>query len=107
VDIAIEFTGLRPGKKLHEELIGEDEARATTPHDRIKVLQANGAPPVLGEWLPVIEAAVAASDVGAVVRTIQTLVPAYTPSASLRAAAATTSSEPVPAAMADPSLLVA
>ncbi len=83
-DIAIEFTGLRPGEKLHEELIGEDEARATTPHDRIKVLQANGAPPPLGDWLPAIDAAVAASDVGAALRTIQALVPAYAPSAELQ-----------------------
>jgi FlaA1/EpsC-like NDP-sugar epimerase len=87
-DIAIEFTGLRPGEKLHEELVADGEERTTTPHDRIRVLVAPGAPPLLTEWLPAIEAGVAASDVGAVLRTIQSLVPAYAPSASLRDAIA-------------------
>jgi FlaA1/EpsC-like NDP-sugar epimerase len=87
-DIAIEFTGLRPGEKLHEELVAEGEQRTTTPHDRIRVLVAQGLPPVLAEWLPRIEDGVAASDVGRVMRTIQTLVPGYTPSGDLRAAIA-------------------
>jgi FlaA1/EpsC-like NDP-sugar epimerase len=83
-DIAIEFTGLRPGEKLHEELVADGEERTATPHDRIRVLIAQGAPPRLADWLPKIEDGIAASDVGMVMRTIQTLVPAYTPSANLR-----------------------
>ncbi len=82
-DIAIEFSGLRPGEKLHEELVADGEERTTTPHDRIRVLVAQDAPPPLAEWLGRIEDGVAASDVGAVMRTIQELVPAYTPSAGL------------------------
>jgi hypothetical protein len=88
-DIAIEFSGLRPGEKLHEELVADGEERTTTPHDRIRVLVAQGAPPPLAEWLWRIEDGVAASDVGAVMRTIQELVPAYMPSAGLRDAIAT------------------
>src|SRR5262249_35255594 len=87
-DIAIEFTGLRPGEKLHEELVADGEERTPTPHDRIRVLMAQGAPPPLADWLAVLEAGVAASDVGQVMRTIQDLVPAYTPSATLRDAIA-------------------
>jgi FlaA1/EpsC-like NDP-sugar epimerase len=95
-DIAIEFTGLRPGEKLHEELVADGEQRTTTPHDRIQVLVAEDSPPLLAEWLPSIEDGVAASDVAAVMRTIQMLVPAYTPSANLREAiaAGSTTAEP-------------
>jgi FlaA1/EpsC-like NDP-sugar epimerase len=37
VDVEIKFTGLRPGEKLHEELLLEDEAFDHTPHPKIKV----------------------------------------------------------------------
>lgn len=38
VDIRINFTGLRPGEKLHEELITSGEGVVPTPHDKIMVL---------------------------------------------------------------------
>ena len=41
-DIKIEFTGLRPGEKLFEELITEDEGVVETEHEKIMVLKANG-----------------------------------------------------------------
>lgn len=34
-DIQIEFTGLRPGEKLYEELLMEEEGLAQTPHEKI------------------------------------------------------------------------
>jgi FlaA1/EpsC-like NDP-sugar epimerase len=37
IDIKIEFTGTRPGEKLHEELLLDDEAFDHTPHPKIKV----------------------------------------------------------------------
>ena len=36
-DIKIEFTGTRPGEKLHEELLLDDEGFDHTPHPKIKV----------------------------------------------------------------------
>jgi FlaA1/EpsC-like NDP-sugar epimerase len=39
VDIKIEFTGLRPGEKLYEELITEGEGIVPTEHDKIMVLR--------------------------------------------------------------------
>ncbi|MFQ5707998.1 MAG: polysaccharide biosynthesis protein [bacterium] len=41
IDINIEFTGLRPGEKLFEELIGKGEDWVPTYHDSIKTLKSN------------------------------------------------------------------
>jgi FlaA1/EpsC-like NDP-sugar epimerase len=48
VDIEIKFTGLRPGEKLHEELITEGEGIVRTPHEKIFVVRGNGCDPT---WL--------------------------------------------------------
>ena len=36
-DIMIEFTGLRPGEKLYEELLMAEEGLTATDHKRIKI----------------------------------------------------------------------
>lgn len=43
VDIQIEYTGIRPGEKLFEEILTKEEGTAATKHDRIYV----GRPPQL------------------------------------------------------------
>jgi FlaA1/EpsC-like NDP-sugar epimerase len=40
-DIEITYTGLRPGEKLHEELVAEGEGVVTTSHDKILVLRTS------------------------------------------------------------------
>lgn len=40
-DIAIEITGLRPGEKLYEELLIDNESLVSTPHP--KILRAHEA----------------------------------------------------------------
>lgn len=46
VDIAVEYTGLRPGEKLHEELISAFETRAPTAHPHIyRIAEGPAAPP--------------------------------------------------------------
>ena len=37
VDIQIEYTGLRPGEKLYEEVLSNAENTDPTPHERIRV----------------------------------------------------------------------
>ncbi len=47
-DVAIEFVGVRPGEKLHEELWGE--AETVTPTEHPKIMRVT-RPPVDGDWL--------------------------------------------------------
>jgi FlaA1/EpsC-like NDP-sugar epimerase len=47
-DIAIEFTGVRPGEKLHEELWGDGETVGASVHPKILAVTR---PPIDAEWL--------------------------------------------------------
>jgi len=51
--IRIVFTGLRPGEKLYEELLTDDETTTRTPHPKLRIAQARGVPDnLLDELLP-------------------------------------------------------
>jgi FlaA1/EpsC-like NDP-sugar epimerase len=51
--IRIEFTGLRPGEKLYEELLADDETTTRTPHPKLRIAQAREVPDnLLDELLP-------------------------------------------------------
>jgi FlaA1/EpsC-like NDP-sugar epimerase len=53
-DINIQITGLRPGEKLHEELLSDRESTLPTPHPKLRIAKAGEAP---GEiWLAEVEA---------------------------------------------------
>ncbi|GLU30479.1 nucleoside-diphosphate sugar epimerase/dehydratase [Trinickia caryophylli] len=51
--ITIEFTGLRPGEKLYEELLADDETTKRTPHPKLRIAQAREVPDdLLDQLLP-------------------------------------------------------
>ena len=40
-EIRIEFTGARPGEKLNEQLVADDESSQATPHPKLRIVRAS------------------------------------------------------------------
>jgi len=77
-DIAIEFTGLRPGEKLYEELFHEAEHLHGTAHPKLMLAEARDAVwPVLTEQLDQLRDACVRRDVDLVRHTLKTIVPEF------------------------------
>lgn len=85
-DVDVEFTGLRPGEKLLEELRFDSEGFRPTDHDKIQVLQGP-APEAndIGRWLVTLQDAVDSKSVFRLVSVLKQIVPEYTPSPELLA----------------------
>jgi FlaA1/EpsC-like NDP-sugar epimerase len=83
-EIAIEFTGARPGEKLYEELSTTEEETAPTSHPKIFVFKdtamRNGS--VLAQ-VEELKAACENRQALKALRILQTMVPDYTPSKDL------------------------
>ncbi len=47
-EIPISYTGLRPGEKLYEELLADDETTEPTPHPKLRVAKTSGQLPDIG-----------------------------------------------------------
>jgi FlaA1/EpsC-like NDP-sugar epimerase len=79
-DVDIVFTGLRPGEKLSEELMGAGEDVVPTGHEKIMVLRARGGDAGPDEALLLdLEEAAKARDAAAIRTLLRRLVPEYTP----------------------------
>jgi FlaA1/EpsC-like NDP-sugar epimerase len=83
-DIKIQFTGMRPGEKLYEELNTMLEDTAPTAHEKIRIFVGNGMPESdIETWLGCLRAACEARDVGRLVVALKEIVLDYNPSAHL------------------------
>ena len=61
--VAIVFTGLRPGEKLYEELVADDEQALPTRHPKLRIVRATwGQPDILDELVPWLKATPTLSD---------------------------------------------
>jgi FlaA1/EpsC-like NDP-sugar epimerase len=77
-DIEIKYIGLRPGEKLYEELITEDENVAPTEHEQIMVLQGEGcAWDGLAETIEALRKAAESGDSAQIRRILRRAVPEY------------------------------
>ncbi len=81
-DVRIEFTGLRPGEKLYEELLADDEATLPTPHPKLRIARAGA---VDADWLARLRAwldAPAPAGDAEVRAALEAWVPEYRPAAA-------------------------
>jgi FlaA1/EpsC-like NDP-sugar epimerase len=86
IDVPIVYTGLRPGEKLSEELLTEEEEQAIRVHDKIFVAQSPPPPEDLEERIQELVAAAVAEEQDKAVMLLRALVPSYTPPPAVLAA---------------------
>src|SRR6185437_88510 len=83
-DIEVEFTGMRPGEKLFEELSSSMEDTIPTNHEKIRIFSGNGMrKDDLRYWLGSLREICEAHDTGSLVLALKELVPDYSPSLGL------------------------
>lgn len=80
-DIRIQFTGVRAGEKLSEEISALEEDTVPTYHEKVKIFSGNGVPPEgMEPHIAVIRELCAIRDSKGLMSELATLVPEYTPS---------------------------
>jgi FlaA1/EpsC-like NDP-sugar epimerase len=81
-EVPITFSGLRPGEKLYEELLANDETTEPTPHPKLRIAKTSGALPDLAEVLRWLEQAGAQPAAQQIRSWLSTQVTEYAPAAS-------------------------
>lgn len=100
-DIKIEFTGIRPGEKLYEELSALGEDTLPTYHEKIKIFAGATVPwPEMEARLEDLRAACADRSLESLVLTMKDLVPEYNPSSDLLRRVLSPLSRPQPPVLA-------
>jgi len=78
-EIPITYTGLRPGEKLFEELLADDETTEPTPHPKLRVAKTNGERPAIEGVSRWIEEAGPAPAAHGLREWLRSQVPEYSP----------------------------
>jgi len=84
-DIAIKYTGLRPGEKMNEELLSGNEEKNSTNHPKIFIAKLKDAASlktgaeILRKTLPELEQMVLKMDKEGIIRKLRELLPTYNP----------------------------
>ena len=78
-EIPISYTGLRPGEKLYEELLADDETTEPTPHPKLRVAKTAGSPADIDAVMRWIGEAGAAPASDSLRQWLREQVPEYTP----------------------------
>jgi FlaA1/EpsC-like NDP-sugar epimerase len=83
-DIKIEFTGMRPGEKLYEELSTLLDDTVPSAHEKIRIFVGNGLPEEnMMMWLDLLRDICETRDAGRLVIALKEIVVDYSPSAYL------------------------
>jgi FlaA1/EpsC-like NDP-sugar epimerase len=96
VDIPIVFTGLRPGEKLNEELVMEEEEVTSRVEGKIQVIKGPPPPQSLWQTVAALERA-AAGNTGDILDLLRALVPTYQRPDAAPVEVAESRPEPAPA----------
>jgi len=78
-EIPISYTGLRPGEKLYEELLADDETTEPTPHAKLRIAKTAGPLPDVGAVVRWIEEVGAQPAAPALRAWLREQVPEYAP----------------------------
>jgi FlaA1/EpsC-like NDP-sugar epimerase/CheY-like chemotaxis protein len=83
-DIKIVFTGLKPGEKMYEALVAEDEELLKTSHEKIMVLKSNKENGInIISCLEALEQIVELEDIRSLSEQLKKIVPGYKPASQL------------------------
>ena len=77
-DIPFVYTGLRPGEKLHEELLNTNENTLPTHHHKIKVaLTAEYSPEIVESYITSLQNALKSGDTTDIVTALKHMIPEF------------------------------
>jgi FlaA1/EpsC-like NDP-sugar epimerase len=83
-DIQIEFTGMRPGEKLNEELTSDLESCQSSSHEKIALYEGIGDLPIDPDtWIPELCEICRAREIGQLLIAFKEVVPDFNPSSEL------------------------